>query len=70
MAETTQARDTDTSGSYAWCHWHKGPSLTAVLIDAVEQTSGPGYGRYACAPCRQQRRLTPAAGQATPGRPS
>ncbi|WP_274560568.1 hypothetical protein [Streptomyces spiramyceticus] len=43
--------------------------MTAVLIDSAEATSGPGYGRYACAPCRQQRCLTAAAEQATTGRP-
>lgn len=36
---------TDAGPPGTWCHWHKGPSMTAVLIDAVEQTSGPGYGR-------------------------
>ncbi len=40
--------------------------MTAVLVDAVGQTSGPGpgYGRYACAPCREQRGLVPASKQA------
>lgn len=46
-----------------WCHWHKGPSGTAVLIHIIEQNSGPGAGRYACAPCREQRHLIPLAEQ-------
>lgn len=46
-----------------WCHWHKGPSGTAVLVDVIEQASGPGAGLYACAPCREQRGLVPLAEQ-------
>ncbi|MFF9076400.1 hypothetical protein ACF1FX_08270 [Streptomyces sp. NPDC014646] len=46
-----------------WCHWHKGPSGTATLIEIVEQGSGPGAGVYACAPCREQRRLVPYSDQ-------
>ncbi|MFB7916641.1 hypothetical protein [Streptomyces sp. NPDC056061] len=42
-----------------WCHWHEGPSGTAVLIEIIEQGSGPGHARYTCAPCREQRRLVP-----------
>ncbi len=48
----------DPVGS-GWCHWHAGPSGTAVLIEVVEQGSGPGHARYACAPCREQRGLRP-----------
>ncbi|MGW3165850.1 hypothetical protein ACWC9Q_23825 [Streptomyces sp. NPDC001142] len=44
---------------FGWCHWHKGPSGTAVLVDVIEQGSGPGIGLYACAPCREQRRIHP-----------
>ncbi|MBM9621811.1 hypothetical protein ACFQ60_17755 [Streptomyces zhihengii] len=44
---------------FAWCHWHKGPSGTAVLIRIIEQGSGPGAALYACAPCREQRGLVP-----------
>ncbi|OKJ31527.1 hypothetical protein AMK22_25995 [Streptomyces sp. CB01580] len=40
-----------------WCHWHKGPSGTTVLIEIVDQGSDPGTALYACAPCREQRRL-------------
>ncbi|WP_285437986.1 hypothetical protein [Streptomyces sp. ISL-98] len=35
--------------------------MTTVLIDPVEATSGSGYGRYACAPCREQRGLVTTA---------
>ncbi|MGW3166995.1 hypothetical protein ACWC9Q_29875 [Streptomyces sp. NPDC001142] len=42
-----------------WCHWHKGPSGTAVLVDFIEQGSGPGRQLYACNPCREQRGLRP-----------
>ncbi|MEU2094388.1 hypothetical protein ABZ741_39155 [Streptomyces globisporus] len=48
---------------FGWCHWHKGPSGTAVLIRIIEQGSGPGAMLYACAPCREQRRLAPLAEQ-------
>lgn len=63
MAERTGTYDARTEPSYGWCHWHKGTSGTAVLIEVVEQQSGPGYGHYACQPCREQRNLTPYAGQ-------
>lgn len=43
----------------AWCHWHQGPSGTAVLIEIIEQGSGPGTALYTCAPCCEQGRLTP-----------
>ncbi|MFI5755604.1 hypothetical protein [Streptomyces sp. NPDC051569] len=46
---------------HTWCDWHAGPSETAVLIDVIEQGSGPGITRFACAPCREQRGLTPYA---------
>lgn len=34
------------------------------MVDIVEQNSGPGVALYACAPCREQRGLTPVAEQA------
>ncbi|MFF3359591.1 hypothetical protein ACFYWN_45135 [Streptomyces sp. NPDC002917] len=60
MAETTGTA-TPEAGSAAngWCHWHQGTSGTAVLITVIEQGSGPGAALYACAPCREQRRLVP-----------
>lgn len=48
---------------FGWCHWHKGPSGTAVLVTIIEQGSGPGAGLYACAPCREQRGLVPVEEQ-------
>lgn len=61
MADDTQARGTVTSPRVGprWCHWHEGPSETAVLVDAIERNSAPPVPLYACAPCREQRGLTP-----------
>lgn len=61
MTDDTHAlpRSTDQTLTDGWCHWHEGPSETAVLVDAVEKNSGPPYGLFACAPCREQRRLVP-----------
>ncbi|MGW7366458.1 hypothetical protein ACWGI8_24240 [Streptomyces sp. NPDC054841] len=42
-----------------WCHWHKGPSETAQLVEYGERQSGPPVPLYACAPCREQRGLKP-----------
>ncbi|TFE49011.1 hypothetical protein E3E14_16735 [Streptomyces sp. ICN441] len=42
-----------------WCHWHMGSSGTALLIQYGERSSGPPVALYACAPCREQRRLVP-----------
>jgi hypothetical protein len=61
--------DTDISmdpaagaGSHRWCHYHRGPSQTARLVRVIKSESGgPGGGLYACAPCREQRGLTPVA---------
>ncbi len=55
-----QSTESPRSG---WCHWHKGPSGTAVLVQVIEQNSGPGAALYACAPCREQRGLVPIAEQ-------
>lgn len=56
--------DSDTRPSGAaeagqFCHWHGGPSETAVAVKLVERNSGPPALLYACAPCREQRRLSP-----------
>lgn len=59
MAETTDPTPTPAASAFGYCHWHKGPSGTAVLIRIIEQGSGPGAALYACAPCREQRRLVP-----------
>ncbi|MVO86649.1 hypothetical protein GPA10_18265 [Streptomyces sp. p1417] len=42
-----------------WCHYHKGPSATAVMVDFIERASAAPVGLYACAPCREQRGLVP-----------
>ncbi|MCX4576513.1 hypothetical protein OHB41_25740 [Streptomyces sp. NBC_01571] len=41
------------------CDWHKGPSETAVIVDAIERNSAPPIPLWACAPCREQRHLVP-----------
>ncbi len=61
MTETTGATPTAAGPTFGYCHWHKGPSGTAVLVSIIEQGSGPGAGLYACAPCREQRGLIPYA---------
>jgi hypothetical protein len=63
MAEPTHAPTprTDRAPTVQWCDWHKGPSETAVLVDAIERNSAPPIPRYACAPCREQRGLIPLA---------
>ncbi|MEU6709090.1 hypothetical protein [Streptomyces wuyuanensis] len=47
----------ENARTHDYCHWHKGPSQTARLVDAVERQSGPPVALYACAPCREQHRL-------------
>lgn len=59
MQQTTDPTPTAAEPAPGWCDWHAGASGTAVLIDVIEQSSGPGITRYACAPCREQRGLTP-----------
>ncbi|WP_406146681.1 hypothetical protein [Streptomyces anulatus] len=59
----TTPSNTAAPAPFGWCHWHKGPSGTAVMVDLVEQNSGPGAGLYACAPCREQRSLVPVIEQ-------
>jgi hypothetical protein len=46
-----------------WCEWHHGFSSTGRVINVIEQGTGPGAVRYACAPCREQHQLTPWADQ-------
>ncbi|WP_129287006.1 hypothetical protein [Streptomyces sp. GZWMJZ-114] len=49
--------------SIGWCAWHRGLADDPVLIQVVEQASGPGSaGRlYACPRCRDSYQLTPYA---------
>ncbi|MFE3004258.1 MULTISPECIES: hypothetical protein [unclassified Streptomyces] len=63
MQETTDLTGTSAEATFGYCHWHKGPSGTAVMVQAVEQGSGPGAALYACAPCREQCDLTPYSEQ-------
>jgi len=56
MAEPTHTREPGTdpepdSGS------------TAVVVDTIERQSAPPIPVWACAPCREQRHLTPLADQ-------
>lgn len=39
------------------CDFHRGPSGTARLVELTEQDDGKLAARYACRPCREQRRL-------------
>ncbi|MFD1274814.1 hypothetical protein [Streptomyces kaempferi] len=63
MEETTHspAQSTAPEPVARRCDYHKGPSQTAVLVDAIERNSAPPIPVYACAPCREQRRLVPLA---------
>lgn len=63
MTNTTDRTRTPAGPMAGWCDWHEGPSGTAVLVQAIEQGSGPGVNRYACAPCREQRNLIPFSEQ-------
>ncbi|MFJ4418312.1 hypothetical protein [Streptomyces sp. NPDC088925] len=49
--------------SIGWCAWHRGLADDPVLIQVVEQASGPGSGGrlYACPRCRESYQLTPYA---------
>jgi hypothetical protein len=58
----TQAPRTDPVPA-GRCDYHDGPSETAVIVDTIERQSAPPIAVYACAPCREQRRLTPLADQ-------
>ncbi|MFI0932902.1 hypothetical protein ACH4RG_14285 [Streptomyces sp. NPDC021019] len=63
MQKTTHPAPASAEVPVGWCDWHEGPSGTAVLVSVIEQCSGPGITRYACAPCREQRRLVPYSQQ-------
>ncbi|WP_063775812.1 hypothetical protein [Streptomyces odonnellii] len=58
--QTSTDVQTDTP-SCGWCHYHRGPSETAVLVEIIEVGSGAGGSVYACAPCREQHWLTPVS---------
>ena len=54
MPDSTDPTATPADG---WCHYHKGPSGTARIVELVARQSGPDFARYACAPCRDLRGL-------------
>ncbi|MEU2834843.1 hypothetical protein ABZ667_40470 [Streptomyces lavendulae] len=60
MAKQAGAAGAETS-PVNFCHWHRGPSGTARPIRFAGRTCGPPVLLYACAPCRDQRSLLPAA---------
>lgn len=53
----TGIQHSQATSVHNWCHWHMGSS--ALLIQYGERSSGPPVALYACAPCREQRGLTP-----------
>lgn len=61
MATTAGTAVTEEPPPYDRCDWHDGPSGTARLIRIIERSSGPSVSLRACAPCREQRDLTPLA---------
>lgn len=63
MAQTTQDAAGPPRTSFAYCSWHEAYSRSAVLVQIIEQGSGPGAGLYACANCRAQHHLTPVTDQ-------
>lgn len=66
MATEASAASATIESPVQWCHWHMGPSGTAQPINFGMTSSGPPILMYACAPCREQRGLTP---RGTAGRP-
>lgn len=58
MPQPTQ-RVSQRAGTQGWCHWHEGPSHTAVMVDAVERRGDSPLPLYACALCCEQRGLIP-----------
>ncbi|WP_189886237.1 hypothetical protein [Streptomyces xantholiticus] len=54
--------DPAPQGTGGFCHFHGGDSGTALPVKSVIRNSGPDVLLYACAPCREQRRLTPLRG--------
>lgn len=58
---TTETRPKGAAEAEAgqFCHWHGGESASALPVKSVARNSGPDVLLYACAPCREQRRLKP-----------
>ncbi|MFJ1808559.1 MULTISPECIES: hypothetical protein [unclassified Streptomyces] len=64
MAEPMQDTPAPTiPSSFAWCSWHGEFASTCRLVQIIEQGSGSGGGRFACAPCREKHGLVPVADQ-------
>ncbi|HTE57062.1 MAG TPA: hypothetical protein VK698_39685 [Kofleriaceae bacterium] len=61
MKQTTHRPAHAAEPATGWCHWHKGASETAVLVQIIEQASASGARLYACTPCREQHHLVPEA---------
>lgn len=59
MADSTETPPRGTDTATGWCFWHEGPSETATVVRSIQRMSGPPFDLYACAPCREQRGLTP-----------
>lgn len=59
MTEPTQPGTTTASTTYGWCAWHRGYSITALLVEIIERVSGPAVGLHACAGCRSTHGLLP-----------
>lgn len=56
--------------SYGYCCWHGAPAEDVLLIQIIDQSSGPrSPALYACRPCREQRRLVPLADRGQPDAP-
>lgn len=53
-----------------YCSVHRATvadDVPLVLVDAVEQASGPGIAIYACQPCVTRHRIVPFADRGTGG---
>ncbi|MGA5108693.1 hypothetical protein [Streptomyces pseudogriseolus] len=60
---TGSTPEQDTPRAYGWCAWHGNFAAGVRLIEVIEQGSGPGGARFACAPCRKVFGLVPFADQ-------
>jgi hypothetical protein len=64
MPQTTQPPTPPTSPTgYGYCSWHQGHARGVRLIQATEQSSGPGSAgnHFACPSCREAYDLVPLA---------
>jgi len=58
----TRAADAGLGRGARYCSWHRGYSEGALLVQIIEQGSGPGAVLYACADCRTAHQLPPLTG--------